>query len=241
MRYTPRSYQLMLSRGGACLVSGLSYEGAVAQRLCEYTNVEVHGATAGASCGQDISAKIRIGGAWRDVNFEAKDNGAFEGGQLSLGVANGAYVYPNDEKGRLFQALALSAMPPHGQPWEGRIPRFKCGDKTLLTWESEKHQFPDTRYTIARDTISDYYRRKGTHYIQVEGKGLYHTGNDICGFGVPPFSAETTLRVRCKQHGSTPMPGSVMLSLNYKKSSLSSSPYCIMMRPPRVLEPAAER
>jgi hypothetical protein len=215
-----------------CLVAGLTYESAVAQRLAGLKNVVVTGETAGASRGQDITATITIGVIAHTVNIEAKDSGAFEGGQLSLPVRDGAYVYPNDAKGRMFRSLASSVMPPDGFPWNGAIPSFKRGNKTLATWESEKYLFPDTRYVVRDSIVTEYYRAKGTHYIQVEGKGLYHTGDDVCGFGVPLFRAETTLRVRCKQHGSTPMPGSVMLSLNYKKSSIPNTPVCIMTNPP---------
>jgi len=222
----------MLSRGGNCLVAGLTYESAVAQRLATLKNVVVRGGTAGASRGQDITATITIGETTHTVNIEAKDSGAFEGGQLSLQVREGVYAYPTDAKGQLFRNIAASVMPPDGFPWNGAVPSFKRGDKRPATWESEKHLFPDTRYVVRDSIVTEYYRAKGTHYIQVEGKGLYHTGTDICGFGVPLFRAETALRVRCKQHGSTPMPGSVMLSLNYKKSSIPNTPVCIMTNPP---------
>lgn len=28
---------------------------------------------------------------------------------------------------------------------------------------------------------------KNIHYIQIKDKGLFHLGNDVCGFGVPMF------------------------------------------------------
>lgn len=48
--------------------------------------------------------------------------------------------------------------------------------------------------------IMKLYREKCCSYIQISEKGLYHLGNDICDFKVPPFLCEQQLRIRTKIH-----------------------------------------
>ena len=48
---------------------------------------------------------------------------------------------------------------------------------------------------------ADAYRHKGCAYVQIKGWGMYHTGEDVCGFGVPLLEFPTKLRFRVKSHG----------------------------------------
>jgi hypothetical protein len=75
--------------------------------------------------------------------------------------------------------------------------------------------------------VAENYRAKGAHYIHVRGKGIYHTGEDPMGWGVPMFVTPCKLRIRAKQHGSGSVPQDVQVSLTYD-NKLAPSPYDFM-------------
>jgi|GEM_PF-6438806 len=159
--------------------------------------------TAGSARGPDI----KICREPNDISIEVKSGEAKEGGQFTVPIVDGKLVFNN-------KIL-----------WEGNIPSFLSGDKTKETWLKEKHIFRNDRIELDdRTVIAKYYKDKGSSYIQVEHKGLYHTGEDPLKLGAPLFEADTTLRIRCKQHTSSSVPGSVMASLEFDRVSLKKSP-----------------
>lgn len=158
--------------------------------------------TAGSSRRPDVTI---IRGDTR-VSIEAKSGNATEAGQEKVSLINGQLQFRNEIV------------------WEGRVPSFLKGDKTKETWLSEKMNF-ETKYIPIEDrtVVSKYYKDKGSAYIQVQHKGLYHTGEDILNLGVPLFEAVTKWRLRCKQHTGSSVPGSVMASLVFDRDSLKKS------------------
>ena len=158
--------------------------------------------TAGSSGRPDVTI---VRGDSR-VSFEAKSGNATEAGQQKIPFVNGHLEFKNEIM------------------WEGRVPAFLRGDKTKETWLAEKSNF-GTKYVPIEDRtiVSKYYKDKGSAYIQVQHKGLYHTGEDILNLGVPLFEADTKWRVRCKQHTGSSVPGSVMASLVFDRDSLKKS------------------
>ena len=140
------------------------------------------------------------------VSFEAKSGNATEAGQQKVPLVNGHLEFNNEII------------------WEGKVPAFLKGDKTKETWLAEKLIF-GTKYIPIEDLsiVSKYYKEKGTSYIQVQHKGLYHTGEDVLDLDVPLFEADTKWRVRCKQHTGSSVPGSVMASLVFDRDTLKKS------------------
>lgn len=140
------------------------------------------------------------------VSFEAKSGNATEAGQQKVSLVNGHLEFKNEIM------------------WEGRVPAFLKGDKTKDIWLAEKMNF-GTKYIPIEDrsVVSKYYKDKGSAYIQVQHKGLYHTGEDVLSLGVPLFEADTKWRVRCKQHTGSSVPGSVMASLVFDRDTLKKS------------------
>jgi len=51
------------------------------------------------------------------------------------------------------------------------------------------------------DIISKIYSSKGCQYIYIETDGLFHTGNDICEFGVPYFQSTHKIVLRINSKG----------------------------------------
>jgi hypothetical protein len=81
------------------------------------------------------------------------------------------------------------------------------------TIKKETPEFKDTYISCGDNTISQLYKAKGCQYIQVDGKGLYHTGEDTCDFGVPYFECPQRVRIRLKVHTRSNKKGHMCLSV----------------------------
>lgn len=88
--------------------------------------------------------------------------------------------------------------------YNGAIPPFIESSITHQEWNKIKrntNQWNDIYIDIPDDTIQKMYQYKGCHYIQIgNGFGLYHLGEDICGFNVPEFLVPQQIRIRTKVH-----------------------------------------
>ena len=167
---------------------------------------------------------IRIPWKGRHIDIEAKQTVKAEFGQKCAVVKDGVLEIPDP----LFQDCIA-----HTELFGGAIPPFlqKSGF-TYSEWSAVEETFRDEQYHAPSTVISDFYRRKGNAYIQIRGLGLYHTGEDVAGWGVPYFKCPTYLRVRCKRHGKKcpltgkDIPSSVMTSF-WVKTPPAPSPYSL--------------
>lgn len=206
--------------GKTCLHKGMSYENQIMTKLCGFSYDgspirTISDKTGGATSNPDI--QLYIGNI--QIRIECKNKNGFEAGGKCMKIINNELKCPD---GTLHNDVLNGRT-----PWSGRIPSFINGDKSLHTWNREKQNFRDEYYRILPDVISAYYKSKSVDYIQVEEKGLYHTGNDVLCLGVPLFECRARIRIRCKQHGSTPMPSSVQAVFTFDKRSLGKSKYDI--------------
>lgn len=172
----------------------------------------------------------------RIIGLEIKTCGAVEAGQRTFRLTSDRdprrrrLVIPDNAQNQIHRYC----LPPDFRPFKGRVPSFLLGDRSLKTWRAEKRHFRSEYLAIAEtDVIARYYQRKGSDYIQIQNLGLFHTGRDPCGFGVPLFACAIRMRIRCKQHGSASVPSSVLAALQIvDRASLAPSPYCLESRPP---------
>jgi len=120
-----------------------------------------------------------------------------------------------DTSRELFQSVL-----DNNKVWDNRLPSFVFGNVTKDESDAERKYFPDTYLECPSDMARNLYKNKGCYYIQVHGKGLYHTGEDPCGFGVPEFECLQHLRIRVKEHKACNAKGycsmSVMMSCRKK-------------------------
>jgi hypothetical protein len=207
----------MKCEGGLLGIMKRTYDIQTGDCLCAFDAV-----SAGAGEGIDFPFHFR-GGSY---GLESKTLNASEGGQRKFNLVNGVLELSDEERTRIHKAL----LPPAFKLWEGRIPSFVKGDRTQDTWNKEAASFRDVYVEAENTSVANFYKKKGTHYIQIEGKGLYHTGEDPCNFGVPFFSCSTRLRIRCKRHKGS-VPGTVMAALNYNKNTLPNTPFCLAKGP----------
>lgn len=189
-------------------LSGKSYELVIANMLRVVT-------TAGCSKHNDI----RLG----NIDIEVKRTYKAEFGQKKATLQEGVLVVNHP----LFQDCIA-----HTLLWEGRIPPFVTKKIMYPDWDAVKDMFTDEQYHAPSNVISKYYKEKGNSYIQIKGLGLYHTGEDVCAWGVPYFECPTYLRVRCKRHGvkcpltKKDIPTSVMASF-WVQTPPAPSPYSL--------------
>jgi hypothetical protein len=224
-------------RGSQCSLSGGIYERKIAAvcRQLKSPHMTIPLCTHADNClggsGADIDVKLN----WKsvgDVGIEAKrptpdwmqmkltkgPNG------LWVGVANGKI--PAESK-RIFEQFI------GGQVlYDGKTPSFLERKVTHVEWLGERGDFKDVYLDCASDTISKLYNAKGCQYIQVSGKGLFHTGTDVCGFGVPYFSCAQRIRIRIKVHTRSGKGGFASLSITaaaqpVNLKSVVASPYSL--------------
>lgn len=223
--------RLHMSRGGAAAKSGFAYERALHAHLSTlFWNKEPVRLSdpAGASKKDHDLTMLNNG-----LTFEGKTNGASEGGGCTMRLINGSFQLPE-------QSVLRSFLPPDLVLWDGKVPSCLTGDRSVETWNAEKDFFKGVYIPASSSAIADYYKAKGTMYMQIEGRGLYHTGEDVLGWGVPKFEPECRVRIRLKQHGSSPVPQDCQACFNYKPKTLPPSPYDLMTRLPPGFTLAAE-
>jgi hypothetical protein len=223
--------------GKKCSIAGKKYEQLVATTCHRFKshamniplNTQTNKELGGCSMNQDIYLNFN---RERDVGVEVKSITP-DWMQMSIvpNVHGGPLRWQPSPKSRIPKE-ARAMMEPYIRNLEYPIPPFYTSSITYVEWNAVKHEFPDKYIRIPDDSISRAYFSKGSHYIQIKGYGLYHTNHDVCDFGVPFFTCEQYLRVRCKRHGKKDadgkhIPSSVMASLRPKLKGLKRSPYSL--------------
>jgi hypothetical protein len=161
----------------------------------------------------------------KDIPIECKHNGV-DWGQKKLELVDGKWKH-NDE----FVTTVLN----NASLFNFTLPPPMCQDIMHQDWiqiKKNENTWDDVNFIIPDDYISKYYRDKGCYSIQINNKGLYHLGDDICNFCVPEVRVKTKLRVRTKVHSRTGKKGkftqlSVMASYCPVNSTFASSPYSL--------------
>ncbi len=217
-----------MSRGANSFKKGRMYEIKIAERLNTFiyksqSPIQV-GVTAAATANPDIPLTISTPTETLKINIEAKNKGAFEGGCKKLDATPHGMKITED----CIQAYILGDR----TLYNGCILPWSKGLTTLEDWQKEKNTFEKDVYMEAsEDAVATYYAKKGTQYIQIEGKGLYHTGADPLELGVPMFTCKVVLRIRCTKHmrkiGGQRVPTDITAALQFNRKTLPESPYTL--------------
>lgn len=81
--------------------------------------------------------------------------------------------------------------------------------------------------------IVDHYNRKGIHYIQIGGAGLFYMGSNPAGLPVPPLAGDITIMVRAARGGSSLRKsdgrevGAGVIRVQARLKSKGTSPYTL--------------
>ena len=227
-------------RGSQCSVSGADYEEKIASvcRKVKSPHMTAPFCTTMVGCSAGSGADIDVKLNWKgfgDIGVEAKRPTPDWMQMKLLQSENGAWVGVKNPKipleaQRLFEQII-------GQRvlYNGKSPTFLKRKITHADWLAEKaadSDFKDEYITCDQETIANLYRLKGCQYIQVSGKGLYHTGVDTCRFGVPHFKCEQRIRVRIKVHSRSGAGGFASLSITaaaqpVNLKNIVASPYSL--------------
>jgi len=207
--------------GAGCSVSGKNYEIKIAKtcKTVQSPYIEIPFNTQELNtlggCGADIDIKLN----WRaegDIGVEAK-RPTPDWMQMKLdknkegvwvGVAGGKIPVASK---MIFETIIGAA-----NLFHGKTPTFLEHPVTHIEWtaiKKETPEFKDHYISCGDNTISQLYKAKGCQYIQVDGKGLYHTGEDTCDFGVPYFTCPQRIRIRLKVHTRSNKKGNMCLSV----------------------------
>lgn len=227
-------------RGSQCSVSGAVYEEKIAAvcRQVKSPHIAAPFCTTMVGCSAGSGADIDVKLNWKgfcDIGIEAKRPTPDWMQMKLLKAENGSWVGVKNPKipvaaQRLFEQVI-------GQRvlYNGKTPQFLQRKITHADWlvaKAAEPDFKDEYITCDEETISNLYRLKGCQYIQISGKGLYHTGVDTCGFGVPYFKCMQRIRIRIKVHSRSGAGGFASLSITaaaqpVNLKSVVASPYSL--------------
>ena len=167
----------------------------------------------------DIDASLCDG----PFKVEAKTKNAFEFGSKKFQYKNGRFELPNHPLIRAF-------FPPDFQPYNGFVPSFLRGDASQDALCRDRREQKALGNPLDVSFLVDdplaaarYYAAKGVNYVQIEGRGLYHTGSDPRNLGLPILEMQMRVRFRCKTHKSN-SGHSVQAQLNQVRPPVKS-PY----------------
>lgn len=200
---------LKTTKGSQCSVEGNKYEKQIHNIIKDCTinnkpfNTQKEDELAGSSSKNDIECNFLTK---NDIGIEVKKYNTPDWMQCSLkyNKTNGCWEATKKGKNptecrKLFNKLINEI-----DLYDGEIPPFMEKSITHEEWVELKkgtNKWDDKYIDISSDCISKLYQAKGCHYIQISnGYGLYHLGNDICGFDVPEFYVKQQLRIRTKIH-----------------------------------------
>lgn len=208
------------SRGANSFKTGNLYERKIHTILSNITiegeSFSIRGDSAGAKAGSDIILETSA----RAIGFEVKDAGAFEGGSKKLTYRGNTLGIEEDciHKDIIGDRIL----------YEGANFPWYCNKKTAEDWKAVESVFkPEIYIDAPSDAVANYYKRVGTHYIQIEKYGLFHTGCDILSLGVPFFTTNIRLRIRSSKHIKNGIPTDITAALQYDKKALPKSPYSL--------------
>jgi hypothetical protein len=204
-----------------CLHNGMAYEAQISNTLkrLQYKNQPILvGETAGSKGVCDIP--IQVGNI--KTGIEAKNLGAFEGGCKKLYSTSGGGGM------QILENCIHKSIIGNRLLYDGLILPWYANKRTAEDWAAAEHIFkPDIYIDAPRESIATYYSLKGANYIQVEGFGLYHTGSDVLGLGVPKFECDVKLRIRSSKHIKSGIPTDITAGLQFNRKTLTKSPYCL--------------
>jgi hypothetical protein len=213
-----------VKRGAGCSVEGNRYEKQIHDIVCKcrlpnglYFNTQTSEQLGGSNSTNDIECNWE---SEKDVPIEIKKMKTPDWMQCSLKfdetqnkwIASSKNKIPDGSK-HIFELFVENKK---NEIFNGKIPPFMTHDITHSEWVQIKKNttdFNDVYMDCPGDTIQRLYSAKNCKYIQVSGKGLYHLGEDVCGFGVPQFVCEQEFRFRTKIHATSNSRGFCSLSV----------------------------
>ena len=218
------------NKGSKCSINGKIYELKIFNivRFCVLNgkkfNTQNENELGGCSNKNDIECNMNN---LKDVPIEIKKSNSPDWMQCSLKYDNINKKWIGGHKNKIPESSKeiFDNLLQNNILFNGKIPHFITNNITHKEWIEIKrntNDFNDCYIECPNDTIKKLYCNKGCSYIQISNKGLYHLGNDVCGFKVPEFICDQHLRIRTKIHKKQNTDGFCVLSI-----TISCKPKCI--------------
>lgn len=211
-------------KGSMCSVEGTKYEHVIHDVLSKCLpfgstmmfNTQHKSDLGGSNHGHDINCN------WNyllDTPIEIKKMNTPDWMQCSLTYDDVSERWIGSSKNKIpyNSKLIFEDLLSHNKLFQDKIPPFFFKNMTHDEWKHVKKEHPefsDMYFDCPDNTIQRLYREKGCRYIQISEKGLYHLGDDTCGFDVPKFICQQEIRVRIKVHERCNSKGYCVLSVS---------------------------
>jgi hypothetical protein len=91
----------------------------------------------------------------------------------------------------------------------------------------DQTNFENPGNPIPTKALFNYYSKRGTHYIQIEGSGFYHLDQDVANLGTTQYDGVLTMRFRLKRHKSTPIHSCSFFAVLKEQRKPTPSPFNI--------------
>jgi len=210
----------MSSKGGGCSISGKNYELQVYNvvKKCKLNdsdfNIQNEYELGGCNSKNDI--ECMMGNIVIPMEIKKINTPDWMQCSLKYDCVNEKWIGSRNNKipeksKKIFEEILSNSI-----LFNGKVPPFMIKNITHGEWvqiKKDTNDFNDTYLDCPNDTIKKLYSEKGCIYIQISEKGLYHLGNDLCGFNVPEFICEQQLRIRTKVHSRKNSNGFCKLSV----------------------------
>lgn len=209
--------------------AGFNYETSVGNRLKRNGIMNKKKKVAGSSAkAPDASMDLKSGSHKLKIqkthNIEIKkDNANF--GQVKLHHAPGKGWHIPDE----YRSNHPHTTKHIESSTVGGVPLFKHLNKTWgkpqgsYAKDLKKHTNVYSDWRNNKPIAAHYGQDRHTPYIQVQHSGLYHTGKDVAGVGVPHMSQLGPMRIRARVKQHTKTSHSHMLTFENKPSERKPS------------------
>lgn len=227
-------------KGTQCSVSGGKYEQQIHSVLihCKLDDqpfsTQSEKELGGSTATNDLVCNHK---APNDIGIEAKICNTPDWMQCSIKYNTETSQWEGSERGKIppQSRLLFNELLNNVSLFQGQVPPFVSRKMTYEEWKTikkESNTWNDHYIPIPNNTIQKMYAAKGCQYIQVSDYGLYHLGEDVCGFQVPEFTIDQQLRIRIKIHSTSDKGGFCHLSITaacqpIKIKNLTKSPYSL--------------
>ena len=188
-------------------IEGFEYENTVIAALKQAGACGNITEGAGASAA-DADADFQVGGLRYLVEVK-KDAGAQMGG-TSARYIDGEFAMASDAVDSDTQEMIVEALSQRIEPIEAMLRRIgaeqfptSCQKDTWTAAKTEGYLKP-INAKIRKDTefIINHYRKKGIHYIQIGGAGLFYMDSNPANLPIPKLEGEIDIELRAGRSGS---------------------------------------
>jgi hypothetical protein len=183
--------------------------------ICKDRGIIAIGSTRAGAAGSEPDLKfIHLGNEYK---LEIKNNMNPDYGQkrIHFNPHNGLWDWATDDSVTAFykELSLLDNIDKNFLPiwYSKRVKNIKGRYSALSTYtlddfKTDQSTFENAGNKVPTQTLFNYYAKRETYYIQIEGSGFYHLKQDVAGLGTVQYDGTLTMRFRVKHAGHSKNP-----------------------------------